>query len=394
MKPAARLETIPPYPFAAIARAKMAALAAGADIIDLSIGDPDLGTPAHIVAALKTAVDDKRTHRYDETGSGLPEFRQAVAQWMQRRFGIALDVDTEVLRLIGSKEGLAHLLWALAGPGDVVLYPDPGYPVYRVNASLAGAEGYPVPLTAANGWRPDFAAIPSDVAKRARVLLMCYPHMPTGAVIDEAGLREMVAFARQHDLVLAYDHAYSEITYDGYLAPSPLQNPEARDCTIEFHSLSKGYRMTGWRIGWACGGADIIAALWKLKSNIDSGVFLAIQRAAVTALTGPQDCLDENRRVYRERRDIIVSALNAAGWKLEAPRGAMYVWAPTPKGLTSAEFCERALREAAVVFTPGAAFGAQGEGWFRVALSCTGGTERVREAMQRITDKLPVICRS
>ena len=392
MRLAARLEALPPYPFVALGRAKAEVRATGADLIDLSIGDPDLPTPEHIVAALQTAVEDAETHRYDETGTGLPAYRRAVSVWYQRRFGVTLDPDTEVLRLIGSKEGLAHLIWALCGPGDVCLYPDPGYPVYSANTALAGAEGYPLALTPENEYQPDFGAIPADIRARARLLILCYPHMPTGAVVQPETLEQAVEFCRAHDIVLAFDLAYSELTYDGYRAPAPLQLPHARAVTVEFHSLSKTYRMTGWRIAWACGNREVVAALAKLKANLDSGQFLATQRAAVAALTGPQDSVEEACRVYQERRDLVVGTLNRLGWHLERPRGALYVWAPVPKGMTGATFCERVLRETAVVLTPGAAFGAQGEGYFRIAVTVVGGTARLAAAMERLSARMQVIC--
>jgi LL-diaminopimelate aminotransferase len=392
MQIADRLLKTPPYPFAKLAELKRQAIAEGVDLIDLGIGDPDLPTPPHIVDAMAEAIRDPVTHQYDETGMGLPEFRQAVADWYQARFGVALDPGREILRTIGAKEGIAHISWAVINPGDVALLPDPGYPVYKVSNLFAGGESVFMPLTAEKGFLPDLDAIPADAAKAAKMMFICYPNMPTAAVADLAFYERVVAFAKRHDLLVCLDMAYSEIGFDGYRCPSILQVPGAKDVAIEFHSLSKTYNMTGWRLGFAVGNAEALAALNKLKSNVDSGAFLAIQRAGVAALSGPQDCVREACAAYQRRRDLLIDGLNGLGWKLDKAQATFYVWAPVPQGYTSEQFASILLKDAGILLTPGSAYGLQGEGFIRMALTVQGGRpeERLREAVERIRTRVRV----
>jgi LL-diaminopimelate aminotransferase len=392
MRIADRLLKTPPYPFAELATLKAKARAEGVDLVDLGIGDPDLPTPPHIVEALCKAAHDPVTHQYDETGMGLPEFRRAVVDWYDTRFGVKLDPDTEVLRLIGSKEGLHHIYWAFVNPGDATLAPDPAYPVYKVATLFAGGNSAFMPLLPENGYLPDLDAIPHDVAERARVMMLCYPNMPTAAVASLGFFQQVVAFAKRHGILVCLDMAYSEIYFDVHPTHSLLQVPGAKDVAVEFHSLSKTYNMTGWRIGFAVGNPEALAALSKLKSNLDSGAWLAIQWAAVAALTGPQDCVEENRRAYQRRRDLLIDGLAALGWKIEKPRATFYVWAPVPNGQTSADFAGLLLKDAGILLTPGSAYGERGEGFVRMALTVQGGDAegRIREMLKRIKEKIPL----
>jgi len=386
MQIADRLLRTPPYPFAELARLKAEARAEGRDLVDFGIGDPDQPTPEHIVAALCKAANDPVTHQYDETGKGLPEFRRAVTSWYRERFGVSLDPDKEVLRLIGAKEGIAHLAWAILNPGDVALIPDPGYPVYKVASMFAGADLHFMPLSEKAGYLPDFAAIPADAARRAKLMYLCYPNMPTGGVAEAEFFQRALEFAADKDLLICLDMAYSELYYDDYRPQSMLQLPHAKAKTIEIQSLSKTYNMTGWRIGFAVGNADALNALEKLKSNIDSGAFLAVQQAAVAALTGSQDCVEKMRSIYQKRRDLLVDGLNSLGWSVPKPKATCYVWAPVPKGHTSAQTAETLLKEAGVLATPGSAYGTMGEGYVRFSLTVQGGNaeERIAEAIDRI----------
>lgn len=383
MRPARRLEVLPPYLFAELDRRIAEKRAAGVDVISLGVGDPDLPTPRHIVEALRQTAADPSSHRYPSY-FGLAELRRAIAAWYGERFGVELDPDAQVLPLIGSKEGLAHLALAFVDPGDEVLIPDPGYPVPATSAMLAGGTPVAMPLMEERGFVPDLASAPVSAA--TKVLWLNYPSNPTAAVTGVALFEEAVALARERGLLLAHDAAYSELTYDGYVAPSVLQVPGAAQVAVEFGSASKTYNMTGWRVGWAVGNADAIRALGTVKTNIDSGIFNAVQRAAIAALTGPQSHLDEMRAVYAKRRDVVVEALNALGWDLEPPRGAFYVWFPSRDGMSSAEFGELLLERAGVVVSPGAGYGAAGEGYVRVAL--TVSDERLAEAMERIREAL------
>ena len=385
MRLARRVESLPPYLFAELDKRVAAKRAEGADVISLGVGDPDLPTPAHVVEALRTAVQDPSTHRYPSY-FGLPAFREAVADFYGRRFGVSLDPETQVQPLIGSKEGLAHVAVAFVDPGDETLVPDPGYPVYDIATRLAGGTSVFMPLTAATGFLPDFDATAASVTERTKMLWLNYPTNPTAAVADVGFFARAVAFARDHDLLLAHDAAYSEITFDGYVAPSVLQAPGAMDVALEFGSLSKTYNMTGWRIGYAVGNAEAIRALATVKTNVDSGIFDAVQRAGIAALNGPQDHVARMCEIYRRRRDTVVDAFRAIGVELTPPRGSIYVWVPTPEGRTSADFATELLDRAAVVVAPGTGYGPHGEGFIRISL--TVPDERLVEAMERVAERM------
>jgi LL-diaminopimelate aminotransferase len=380
---ARRVESLPPYLFAELDRRVEERRAAGVDVISLGVGDPDHPTPRHIVEALQEAAEDPSTHRYPSY-YGLPALRQAVADWYGRRFGVRVDPDTEVQPLIGSKEGIAHLAWAFVDPGDEVLVPDPGYPVYEIGTRLAGGRPVPLPHAPENGFLPDLPSI--SVGPSTRMLWLGFPSNPTAAVAELPVFEEAVAFARERDLLLAHDAAYSEMTYDGFVAPSVLQVPGAREVAVEFGSTSKTFNMTGWRVGWAVGNAEAIRALATVKTNIDSGIWSAVQRATVAALAGPMDHLAEMQEIYRRRRDVVVETLNELGWDLKAPLGSFYIWFPTRDGLSSEEFCALLLDRAGVVVAPGAGYGAQGEGWARISL--TVPDDRLEEAMDRLRSAL------
>jgi LL-diaminopimelate aminotransferase len=379
MRLARRLEQLPPYLFAELDRKVAAKRAEGADIISLSVGDPDLPTPPHVVAALAEAARDPSTHQYPSY-YGLPAFREAIAGWYDRRFGVTLDPDREVLPLIGSKEGIAHIPLALIDPGDEVLVPDPGYPVFAIGTMLAGGSSVLMPLSSEHGFLPDLTEL--RPGPRTKILWVGYPNNPTAAVADPSFFEAAVAFAREHDVVLCHDAAYSEITFDGFVAPSVLQAPGAKDVAVEFGSLSKTYNMTGWRVGFVVGNADVIQAFGTVKTNIDSGIFNAVQRAGIAALTGPQDHVDAMRTVYQKRRDVVVSALQEAGLSVEPPLGSIYVWVPTPGRRDSAAFAGEILDRTGVVVSPGRGFGAGGEGFVRISL--TVADDRLAEAMERI----------
>ena len=383
MKVAKRIETLPPYLFAEIDRKISAKRAAGVDVISFGVGDPDSPTPPHIVAAMQEAAADAATHQYPSY-FGMADFRRAIAAWYGRRFGVTLDPDTEVLPLIGSKEGIAHLPVAYIDPGDTALIPDPGYPVYQVATHLAGGTPVPFTLDAAHGFLPDWKTV--QVPARTKVVWLNYPCNPTAAVATLDDFRTAVEFARAHDLLLAHDNAYSEITYDGFVAPSVLQVDGAKDVAIEFHSLSKTYNMTGWRCGFVVGSAEAIEALGRVKTNIDSGIFNAIQRAGIVALDGPQDFLDDIRELYRRRRDLVVKTFNEMGWSLEPPRGSIYVWLPVAQGHDSASFATLLLEEAGVVVPPGRGYGEAGEGYIRISL--TVPDDRLEEGLERIRSTL------
>lgn len=385
MTPSQRVESLPPYLFAEIERKIAARRAAGVDIISLGIGDPDMPTPGHIVDALVAGAHDAATHQYPSNRGELA-LREAVAGYYGRRFGVDLDVETEIVPLLGAKEGVAHICATLLDPGDVCLAADPGYPVYTAGPGLADAEAYHVPLVSDLGFQPDLGAIPGDVLARAKMLFVCYPNNPTGAVIEDDFFARLVAFAKAHDLVIVHDNAYGDITYDGYIAPSFLETPGAKEVGVELFSLSKSYNMTGWRAGAVVGDREVVDAYWRLKTNLDSGMFAAVQRAAAAALTGPQDCVRAMCRVYERRRDLLVEALRSVGMHVEPPKGTIYLWAPVPDGYTSASFTERVLEQADVVVTPGAAYGPSGEGYVR--LSLTVPDERLEEAVRRIEERV------
>jgi LL-diaminopimelate aminotransferase len=376
---AKRIETLPPYLFAELDRKLAAKRERGVDVISLGVGDPDLPTPPHIVEALQEAVDDPSTHRYPSYHGSLG-FRSAVAAWYGRRFGVELDPETEVMALIGSKEGIGHIAFAFLDPGDEALIPDPGYPVYGVSTRLAGGTAVSLPMPAERGFLPDLDA--AQVSERTKALWLNFPTNPTAAVADLETFERAVAFAREHDLLLLHDAAYSEITFDGYVAPSPLQVPGAKDVTLEFGSASKSYNMTGWRIGWVVGSAEAIRALGIVKTNLDSGQFTAVQRAAIAALEGPEEHLDRLRAIYQGRRDLVIETLNGLGWSLKPPLGSCYVWAAVPEGHTSTSFADRLLDEAGVFVAPGSGYGERGEGFVRFSL--TVPDDRLAEAMDRL----------
>lgn len=383
-KVAQRISTVPPYLFAQIDKKKAELAARGVDVISLGIGDPDLPTPDFVVERMRREMADARWHQYPDYDGHLL-FREAVASFYRRRFGVDLDAKTEVLTLIGSKEGLAHLIWAYVDPGDVVLVPDPGYPVYQTHTRLAGGIPYIMPLKRENRFLPDLGAIPEDVAHKAKLLFVNYPNNPTGAVADLDFYREAVDFCRRYDILLVSDNAYSEITYDGYVAPSVLQVPGAKEVAVEFWSLSKPYNMTGWRIAAAVGNAEALYdGLGIIKTNTDSGQFTAIQMAAIEALTHPRSdaFIRGMNAIYRRRRDLAVSGMRDAGLDVEPPKGTFYLWVPVPDGHTSTSFAELLLTEAAVVVTPGVGYGQYGEGYIRISLCLK--EERLQEALERI----------
>ena len=381
LKIAGRIETLPPYLFAELDKKLAAKRAEGVDVINLGVGDPDTPTPQHIVDAMSEAIADPSTHQYPSY-YGSPAYRQAVSRWYQRRFGVELDPESESMALIGSKEGLGHLSFAFIDPGDEALIPDPGYPVYGISTLLAGGTPVSLPMPADKGFLPDWDAAARLITDRTKILWLNFPTNPTAAVATIEDFTTAVEFAREHGLLVAHDAAYSEITYDGYVAPSILEVPGAKDVALEFNSLSKFYNMTGWRIGFCVGSPEAVRALSIVKTNLDSGQFDAVQRAGIAAMDGPQDHLAQLRSLYQGRRDLIVSTLNDLGWNLEAPKGAIYVWVPTPDGQTSSEFCDRLLDEAGVFVAPGSGYGANGEGYVRFAL--TVPSDRLEEAMQRI----------
>ncbi len=379
--PARRMERLPPYLFAQLERKIAEKRAAGVDIISLGIGDPDTPTPAMVVDAMRDQVARPDTHRYP-SNRGRASFRDAVAAFYDARFGVALDPETEIIPALGAKEAIANLNFAFLDPGDVALASDPGYPVYTNGPIIAGAEPVAMPLVAERGFQPDLDAIPADVARRAKLLYVNYPNNPTGAVIEDDFFARLVAFAAANEIIVVHDNAYSEITYDGYVAPSFLATPGAKDVGIEVFSLSKTYNMTGWRSGAVVGDADLVDAYWRLKTNMDSGMFEAVQEASVAALMSDQSSVTEMNAIYRRRRDILVDALRAIGLDVDPPKGTIYLWARVPDGQTSTGFCERVLEEAAVVISPGSAYGASGEGFVRMSLTIDDA--RLNEAAERI----------
>jgi len=378
-----RINALPPYLFATIDELKAEKHKQGINIIDFSIGDPDQPTPEHVVEAMRDAVLDPSTHQYPSY-KGMPSFREAVARRHKKRFGVKLNPEKEVLTLIGSKEGIVHLPLAFINPGDIALVPDPAYPVYRIGTMLADGTPHTMPLLAKNGFKPDLDSIDAKIAKKTKLMFLNYPNNPTTAIADENFFKEVVDFASDNDIIVCHDNAYSEVTYDGYKAPSLLQIKGAMDIGIEFHSLSKTYNMTGWRLGFAVGNAEILAGLGKVKANVDSGVFNAVQMAGIAALKGPQGCVKKMRAIYRERRDVLVRGLESLGISVEVPKATFYVWAPVPRGYDSLGFSRLLLDKAGVVATPGIGFGDYGEGYLRFAL--TEPVERIKEAVGRIRE--------
>ena len=368
MRLAKRVEKLPPYLFVQITEKIAEKKAKGEDVISFAIGDPDIPTPSHLVERLCQAAQDPANHGYPET-AGLPQLRQAIAEWYLKRFGVSLDADKEVLPLIGAKEGIAHIALCFIDPGDIALVPDPAYPVYTKGTVFAGGESYYMPLTEENNFLPDLDAIPAKVLKRAKLLWINYPNNPTGAVADLQFFRRVVGFAQQHDLPICHDGPYTEIAYDGYQPVSFMQADGAKEVGVEFHSLSKSYNMTGWRVGMVVGNATMIDALKKVKSNLDSGIPQAIQYAAIEALTGPQDCIQEHNAIYQRRRDLVVDMLNNIGLEARVPKAGMYIWAKIPEGYNSAEFANDLLEQVGVVVTPGTGYGKSGEGYVRLSLT-------------------------
>ena len=381
MNKSKRLEQIPPYLFVKIEEKKAELINSGMDIIDFGIGDPDLPTPAHIFKKMHEVLETKDAGNYPSTKGELT-FRQAVASWYKKRFGVQLDPVNEVCSLIGSKEGIAHLSFAFIDPGDVALVPDPSYPVYKIATTLAGGETYDLPLTAANGFLPDLDGIPASVLKKAKVLYINYPNNPTGAVADLTFFTKAVAFAKQHNLLLVSDLAYSELGYNGYKPQSVLEVPGAKEVTIEFHSLSKTYNMTGWRIGMAVGNQEAVQSLATIKSNVDSGAFKAIQFAAIEALSADQKCVADNNAVFEERAIALVNGLNSLGWKMADLKATFYAWVPVPKGETSASFTEKLLDKCGILVVPGSGYGKSGEGYVRFAITLP--KDRIEAAIKRL----------
>lgn len=375
---AARMSNLPPYLFARIDEMKAEQQKKGTDIIDLGVGDPDLPTPDHIVTSLCEAAKNPDNHHYPSY-AGMPKYRSAVADWYKKRFGVRLDAGKEVLALMGSKDGIAHIAEAFVNPGDYVLAPSPGYPVYRTGTLFAEGRVHEMPLTRENNFVPVLDDIPKKVAKAARLMFINYPNNPTAAVAPEGFYREVVDFAHEHTIVVVSDNAYSEIAYDGYRAPSFLEVKGAMEVGIEMHSLSKTYNMTGWRIGMAVGNAEILAGLGRIKTNVDSGVFNAVQHAAITALRGPQDCVKNACAIYQERRNVLIAGLQDLGFDVPVPKATFYVWLPVGDCMA---FAAKLLNKAGIVVTPGVGFGSSGEGYIRFAI--TRPAERIREAIERM----------
>jgi LL-diaminopimelate aminotransferase len=380
-----RMDNLSPYLFAEMERKITEKRKSGVDVISLGIGDPDIPTPAYIVEEMQRQVADAANHRYPSNW-GLTEFSEAAASFYHRRFGVELDPTREFFPLLGSKEGLAHVCLALLDPGDLALVPDPGYPVYAGGSIIVGAEVRYLRLASERGFLPDLDEVSEEDAQRAKVLFLGYPNNPTAAVVEDRFFEKVVAFAKKYDIVVVHDNAYSELTYDGYVAPSFLSTPGAKDVGVEFFSFSKPFNMTGWRIGFAVGNHEILAHLWRLKTNMDSGMFDALQRTGAYILNGPWGFVQEMCEVYRRRRDLLAEALASVGMQVPKPRGTVYMWVPVPSGYSSASFTEHVLDQAGVVVTPGPGYGPGGEGFVR--LSLTTPDARIAEAVDRIERSL------
>ena len=381
MKLAKRVEALPPYLFAEISKRIAAKRAEGVDIVTFGIGDPDLPTPRHILDALHQAAEEPVNHRYPES-EGLPELRQSISDWYERRFEVKFDPQKETLPLIGSKEGIGHIALCFIDPGDIALVPDPGYPVYEVGTMFAGGTSYKLDCTRESGWKPDFERIPADVAEKAKLIWLNYPNNPTGAVADFDFFERAIHWAKKYDVAILHDNPYCDVAYDGYNPISIFQVPGARDVAVEFNSWSKIDNMTGWRIGMVVGNPEMIDALMRVKSNIDSGIPQAIQKMAIEAVYGPQDCIDEHNAIYQRRRDRMVEVLRKAGLDVDTPKASLYVWAKLPAGITSAEYAASLIDETGVVVTPGRGYGLNGEGYIR--LSVTTPDDRMEEGLRRI----------
>jgi LL-diaminopimelate aminotransferase len=383
--PSKRLEAIPPYKFAELEKQVADKRAAGIDVISLGIGDPDYPTFPYIVDAMKEAVTDSGTHKYP-SNRGREEFREAMASFYLKRFGVEIDPSSEVIPAIGAKECIYNLCFAFLDPGDVALASDPGYPVYTGGPLLAGAESVLLPLEPELDFAPDLDKLSADDLARARLMFINYPNNPTGAVVPDGFFERVVELAREHQILVVHDNAYSETTYDGYVAPTFLDTPGAKEVGVEVFSLSKGFNMTGWRCAAILGNAEAVSAYWRLKTNIDSGLFEAVQLAGVAALNAPRTAIDDMNAIYARRRDLVVDALHEIGVEVEAPKGTIYVWAPVPEGHTSTSFAELALEEAAVVISPGSMYGPSGEGFFRISL--TTPDDRIAEAVERMREHM------
>lgn len=383
MKVSERLEQIPPYLFAEIDRKIAEAKAKGIDIISLGIGDPDSPTLQPIVDEMHKAIDNPKNHDYPPY-NGTEQFRKGACDWIKRRFGVELNPDTEMLANIGSKEAIAHIFFAYVDKGDYTLVPDPGYPVYHNATIFAGGTPYEMPLLEENGYLPDFDKIPEDIAKKSKLMFLNYPNNPTSATADLDFWKKAVDFCKKYDILLCSDMAYSEMTFDGYKAPSVLQVEGAKDVAIEFYSHSKSYNMTGWRVGFVCGNADAVKALGTIKNNIDSGTFKAIQQAATTAFTVDEKYITDLNNMYQERRDAAEEGFKELGWDIKPSKATFYLWLPVPKGMTSEEFVTVMLEKAHVVIPPGNGYGKYGEGYFRVAL--TKDVETIKKCIQRMKD--------
>ncbi|OEG71905.1 LL-diaminopimelate aminotransferase [Candidatus Endomicrobiellum trichonymphae] len=376
-----KLKNLPPYLFVEIDRKKKEAIKRGADIISLGVGDPDLPTPDHIIESMQESVTKPANHQYP-FGVGLLSYRKSIAEWYKKRFKVDLSLD-EICALIGSKEGIGHMHLGFINPGDVVLIPEPGYPVYTTGTIFTAGVPYFMPLLEKNGFLPDLDVIPADILKKAKLIFINYPNNPTAATAPEKFYLKLIEFARKDNIIIAADAAYSEIYYDENEKPlSFLEIPGAKEVGVEFHSLSKTYNMTGWRIGWVCGNRDVVAGIAKVKDNYDSGVFQAVQEAAVTALTSSQKCVEDARKIYKERRDVLVGGLQKLGWEVNLPKASFYVWTKVPKGYTSSQTVSKLLEEAAIICTPGNGMGKSGEGYVRFAL--TVSVPRIKEAVERI----------
>ena len=381
LSPPDRLKQLPPYLFAEIDRKKRELISRGKDVIDFGVGDPDIPTPPFIIDALEEAARDPKNHRY-ALDAGMPAFRESIRNWFKRRFGVTLDPEKEILPLIGSKEGIAHLPLAVLNPGDHTLIPDPGYPPYRSGTIFAGGVPDFMPLLESNGFLPDLGAVDRKILDKVKILYLNYPNNPTSATATKAFFQEAVNFAHEHQILIAQDAAYSEIGYGGYEAPSILEIEGAREVAVEFHSLSKTFNMTGWRVGFAVGHKEALALLGKVKSNIDSGIFQAIQLAAKAALDEGESARQENLKIYQSRRDLLIGGLQRLGWQLTAPLATLYCWIPVPPGYTSAELALKFLDEMNIIVTPGNGFGVNGEGYFRISL--TVSEDKIKKALERI----------
>ncbi|MDO5044329.1 MAG: LL-diaminopimelate aminotransferase [Coriobacteriia bacterium] len=385
MQIAESLKQTKPYLFAEIDKKKNALKAQGVDVISLAIGDPDMPTPEHIVDAMAKAIKDPKNHQYPDY-EGSFAYREAAATYMKRRFNVDVNPDTEVLALIGSKEGIAHIHTAFLNPGDYVLAPSIGYPVYSGGAIMQNGQVYYMPMNAENDFLADFDNVPEDVLAKAKIMFIGYPNNPTGAIAPVEYFDKAIAFCKEHDLLLVHDNAYCDLSFDGYVAPALLERPGAKDVAIEFFSLSKPYNMTGWRIAFATGNEMAIKALGTIKNNTDSGQFTAIQDAAIAALTGPQDCVAKMNEIYTQRRDLIIDALASIGLDVKAPKATIYIWAKVPEGYTSASFAEAMLEKAHVIVTPGSGYGPDGEGYIRISL--TTPDDRILEAVRRMKEAM------